>query len=982
MLKKPLTIAISSVLGLSTVAATGAFAEEAANNNDIREEIVTTGSRISRSELSAPTPLQVLDSVDIELVAQTNIGDLINQLPSAGQPLFNRTNSNFDNNNSGVVNIDYRDLGIARTLTLVNGRRFVAGVPGSSAVDLNAIPSAMIERVEVITGGASAVYGSDAVAGVVNFILKDDFEGVELNTRYQSTTEGDGQETVVDLLLGSNFDNDKGNAVFQISYTDQNAVFSRDRDATAIDAVSSVFFGGEPFEQTTPFLSSFPPQGRFDVSGTGSSADDFTFLPDGTLVDSFFTNGNDAMGRAPNGFNRSAFRTIAIPTERFLLSSNINYNFNDNVTAFFEGTYSNVTTQSRLEPFPLASDDIFTVGSGGLPLQYEDRAGNMINNPFLPQAIIDAATANGVDNIFFTRRLAEFGPRGSGNERQTFRGVIGLEGTIEDTSMRWDVSYNYGQSTQAQFSEGQIDVTSFRNALLSEVDPDTGAIRCVDVFAEADGCVPINIFGFNSVTQDALNYITAEQSRSARVTQSVFQANLTGTLTELPAGEMQFAVGYEYRKETSDARNDALTVRGLNSSNAIASVIGSFDVNEVYAELDIPIVNDGFVDYIGLGLAGRVSDYSTVGNTSTYEARLEVRPTENLTFRGSFARAVRAPNIDELFDPGGQTFAQVTDPCAGVTAATTGVVADNCRSIPEIAQRIADTGAFTLTQSELQGTSGFLGGNPNLEEEEADTYTVGFVYTPDFLPDSLNASLTLDYFDIDVEGAIVALDRTTVLNLCFDSPGLNNPLCSNVRRFDSTSPFAGALDEVDSTNDNIGSIVTSGVDVGFNLDFDLDSWSLPGSLGVSTVYTYLDDYVISTSLPDDAPDVEVGEIGNAEHRWNTSLRYTTDDLMVQLRVRYIGESRIEDQDLSDEDCASLQCFVDEVVYTDLQARYTFEDSPFGENLEVFAGFNNLFDEDAPIIPAGLTDSDTGTETNAGVYDAIGRSYYVGVKVNF
>ncbi len=974
--KNAIALAVGTTImfgGLNSIAYGQSVSED-----DGLEEVVVTGSRIQRADLTSATPVQVVGVEDIEFSALTNIGDLVNQLPSAGTPLFNRTNSNFDTNNSGVVNINFRDLGIARTLTLVNGRRFVAGVPGNSAVDLNTLPTALIEQVEIVTGGASAVYGSDAIAGVVNFKLKDDFEGIEISTRYEESDRGDGEETIIDFLAGSNFADDRGNATLSIIYTDQGSVFSRDRERTAIDSVSSVFFGGGVFEQTRPFFSSFPPQGRFDVSGTGSSADDFTFLPDGTLVNSFSSNGGD--GRGADGFNRSAFRTIAIPTERFIISSNIRYDINEKTNVFFEGSYANTETVSALEPFPLASNSIFTSGSGGLPLRYANSAGNQITNPFLPAEIIQAADSNGVDNIFFTRRLFEFGGRGAFNERQTYRAVFGLEGELAN-DLKWDVSFNYGQTTQAQRSQGQVDIRAFRQALLSEVNPDNGQIRCVDEFARADGCVPINIFGFNTVSQAALDYVSADQTRNAKVTQQILQANLTGKLFELPAGDLRFAAGIEYRNEESEAISDALTVRGLNSSNAIPNVIGEFDVTEVYGELDIPLVNEGFVDYIGLGFAARASDYSTVGSTSTFEGRLEIRPVESFTLRGSVSRAVRAPNVGELFNPGSQTFAQVSDPCAGVTAATAGVVADNCRANPGIAQRIAATGAFTLTQPELQGTTGFIGGNPELDEEEADTFTAGFVFVPGFLADSLNASLTVDYFDIEVNDAIFAVTQNNVLNLCYQSVGLSSPLCDNVVRFGTNSPFLGALDEVNSGSANVGSISTSGVDVAVRFDFSLDRFSLPGSLGVSTAYTYLDKFEI-VNLPDTPADNERGEIGNAENKFTTDFRYTSDNLSVALQLRYIGESRIEDQDLDDEACADIDCVTGGVLYSDIQTRYVFRESFFGNDVELFGGVKNITDEEAPIVAAGLSNSDTGVNTVAGVYDAIGRSYYIGAKVKF
>jgi len=438
----------------------------------------------------------------------------------------------------------------------------------------------------------------------------------------------------------------------------------------------------------------------------------------------------------------------------------------------------------------------------------------------------------------------------------------------------------------------------------------------------------------------------------------VLQANLSGKVIDAPAGAIQFAVGAEYRQEESEAISDPLTAQGLNSSNAIPNVIGEFDVTEVYGELDIPLVADSFVNYIGLAVAGRLSDYSTVGTTGTIESRLTIKPVDNLTFRGSLARAVRAPNVGELFNPGSQTFAQVSDPCNGITAASTGIIADNCRSNADIAARIASTGAFTLTQSELQGTTGFIGGNPNLAEEEANTFTVGLVYIPEFLPESLNASITLDYFDIEVEDAIFAISQNNVLNLCFESVGL----------------------EVNSGSANVGSIATSGVDLAVNLDWD--SNALPGTFNFTTAYTFLDEYEV-VNLPNTPADNEAGEIGNAENRWTSSIRYTTDKLSVQLQVRFIGESRIEDQDFDDETCATIECVADAVVYSDIQARYSFGESSFaGGRFEVFGGIRNMFDEEGPLLPAGLTDGDTGVGTNGAVYDAIGRSLYVGGKVKF
>ncbi len=990
--KKALPLAIS--MGLMAAAGMPAMvlAQPAATDEEL-EEVVVTGSRIARSSLDSGTPLQVLTDQDIALSAEVNIGEYLNQLPSMGQPLFNRTNSNFDINNSGVVNIDLRDLGIERTLTLVNGRRFVAGVPGSSAVDLNAIPTPMIERVEVTTGGASAIYGSDAIAGVVNFLLKDDFEGLEFSSRYEETAESDGEENDISLLMGANFAGDRGNAVVYVGYTDQGAIFSRDRDISAIDAVAPVAIGGDRvFGQVKPFFSSFPLQGRFDVGredadGNRATSLNYTFLPDGTLVDRFDTNGTSGVA---DGFNRNGFRTIAIPTERTLLSTNIHYDINDNVTAFLEGTYSAIDTKAELEPFPLDSDDIFEANSsGGIPLMYENSNGDMISHPFMPDEILNAALASAatndnVDGVRFRRRLAEFGPRNATNERETFRFATGLQGNL-DSGWRWDLSYTFGRTTQAQVSEGNVDITAMRNALLSEEDPDNpGQFRCVSAEARALGCVPANVFGFNSISQEAIDYISADKSRNATIEQKVYQLNVSGELFELPAGPLQLAVGIERREEDSRAINDALTVRGLNSGNAAPNVIGEFDVDEFYVEFNVPLLSDTFIDYLGFGSAARVSDYSTVGATDTWEARFEARINDDWLLRTSRARAVRAPNIDELFDPGTETFAAVVDPCRGVTATTSGLVADNCRSIQAIAERIADTGSFNLSQAELQGTGGFQGGNPDLVEEKADTFTFGFVHTPTYLPEWMESSIAVDFWDIEVEDAIQLITRNNTLLLCYNSTDFpNNRFCDNITRFGPDDAQRGALDEVDAGEANVGKLAIRGLDVEFNVDFDLQALGLgvPGDFSVRTVYTNLDEYNVF-NLPGARSDDESGEIGTANHRWNTTLRYQLDDLSVQWQVRYIGESRIDDVDLDTEDCLTLTCHTGAVTYSDIQVRYQLPTTVGGATLQLYGGIENAFDEEAPVISGGLFDNDTGTETNAGTYDVIGRSYYLGFRASF
>ena len=1017
------------------------YAQSSAEEDETIEEVVVTGSRILRSELSAPTPLQIMSAEDIEVGAETNIGEFLNQLPVAGEPALTRTGTGFSTAASGQTSIDLRDLVSTRTLTLVNGRRHVAGVPGSSAVDFNAIPSALVERVEVITGGAAAVYGSDAIAGVINFIYKRDFEGVDFRMKYGATAEhGDDQDTDISMLVGSNFEDGKGNAVFFLGYSDQGAVYSRDRERTRLDAVAN---RSDPLgPRNLPTCSSGPPQGRFDVDGArGGTSANWTYDADGNLQDSFDASDPGA-DDCENGFNRSAYRTIAIPTERLLMGGNTHWNLSDSTRMFFEGTWVSTRTFSRLEPFFLNVEDAFpsddiNVDAHGMPLEYEDSSGNMINNPFIPAEVLAAANAsvtaraaaNAADPddalhsgyIGVVRRLVEFGPRTADSERRTTRIVFGLDGEFND--WRWDLSLNYGQTTQEQISGGRLDLNALRNALLAEEDPTTADdpndpddtdYRCVNPVARGQGCVPIDLFGgIGSIgpvltsrgLRDPRPYITADTNIIAKIEQRILQGNITGNIMELPAGPVGVAFGFEMRKEKSNDDRDSLSARGLGSGNAIPSVRGQFDVNELYAEINVPLLGDGSVTTLNFGAAGRMSDYSSIGNVSSFEARLEAVPfptfLPSLRLRFGHAQPVRSPNIDELFAAAGETFAQVNDPCVGVGAAGTDednnvnpVVGDNCRSIAAVARRIAtpipdpaDSNAkantFQVTQAELQGTSGLVGeGNMNLEKETGITTTLGFTYGFSW-GDSVDGSIAMDWFDIEVDDAIQAISQNNTLDLCYKSVGLSDPLCGNIERFVTT----GALKQVDTQVINSALLTTKGVDILVSLNMDAETLiGMPGYLDAGLNWTLLNQYSL-VPLPGQPVDEDVGEIGNAEHRWNANISWIPNDAWAfRMQVRYIGESRLDDNSHNETACAGYAsgCLVDPVIYTDLRLSHNIMDR-FGPGsvTEIFFGLENALDTEPPILGAGLSGagSDTGTETNADVYDAIGRSWYLGFKVN-
>ena len=923
------------------------------------EEIVVTGSRIARpANIDAPTQVTTIGQEQIEQSGLTNVADILRTVPSFGVPALSTTNSNFLTSGAGVNTLQLRNLGEDRTLVLVNGRRQVSGVPGSAAVDFNTIPVQMIERVEVITGGASAIYGSDALAGVINVILRDDFEGVEFGYQYGQSGEGDLESHAPYVLAGSNFAEGRGNLTMLVSYDQQGAVYSRDRDRTQVDDIALCLLTDIPADCQTelaPFYSGFGEFGRFIIPSV--EGQEFTVStgigPDGAVV----PFDSDLFG-----FNRQALRTISVPTERFLVAANMRYEFTPNIEGYLEATYASTNTTSRIEPFPLGNEDIGLTGIS-------------IDNPFVPEDIRDAAIAAGDTEIGFARRLTEIGNRGTSGERELTRVVLGARGDVF-SNWRWDAYYSYGETRQHERSTGDVSVPRFQ-AALDAVDLDgnpatTDDIVCADPVAVAEGCVPINLFGLGSISPEAADYVRLGTERHSNIRQDIVGATISGPVFEMPAGPLSAVVGIEHRREEATDIPDPAVQAGLVAGNIEQVTSGEYDVTEGFIEIEAPLVRDlPFANEITVGAAYRYSDYSTIGETEAYTGRISWEPIESLRFRAQYARAVRAPNIGELFAPAGENFAPVADPCNGVTAATPGVVADNCRSIPEIAARIAATGSFTLTQAEIQGTGGFTGGgNPDLQPEIADSYNIGVVWDSDLGPGRLLASL--DYYQIEIESVIDVIDRQQSLDLCFNSVNFPNEFCNALVRDAAGAAFQqGELLEVNSGFLNEGNLETSGIDfaLAYTFPFEAGGWLSPGSeLSLRANYTHLLDF---EQTQFGTADDLAGEIGFSEDKLQAGAELSTGPLTVSWETTYFSDAK------PDNDPASLFYFdVGEYIVHDLQVGWNVGDT--GAN--IYFGVDNVFDEDPAVILSGVPGNTTGTDTNAGVYDPIGRRFYVGARL--
>jgi outer membrane receptor protein involved in Fe transport len=801
-------------------------------------------------------------------------------------------------------------------------------------------------------------------------------------------------------------------------------VYSRDRSRSRVDQISYAGRYGyaatesDFFRLIKPFYSSFAPSGRFfspDWDGDGAPDTSNRFV--NGQAECWSTNGSASC--PARGFNRSDFRTIAIPTERYLAAISGSYEIVENHSAFVEATYASTQATTEIEPFPLSSDAIFPT-SFQMPIEHafftDDGEGGItrtiVRNPLVPSFLFDTrfrdvdgdpdtplqevpnsidSDGDGLRDVYFTRRMSEIGNRGSVADRDTFRVVGGMQGSFLDNAWNYDAFYAYGQTKEAQTSSGQVNVLNFKFALdavpdLEDIDGDgdTAEAICASADARAQGCVPANIFGAGAMSAAAAKYISAPSLLTTFTSQKVAGLNISGEPFELWAGPLGVAFGAEYREEYARSEFDALQQSGLNAGNAIPRTEGDFHVMEEYFEVNLPLLNDvPFAEQLDFRGAMRFSDYSTVGNTQSWNAGLEWAPISSIRFRAIRAESMRAPNINELFSPPSQDFPTgLIDPCLGVTATSTGTVAENCRAAPGVNANIAANGAFALTQADVQGVSGFNRGNPNLEEEKGKSWTAGVVIQPEGIAVLEDFSFTVDYFDIEVEDAIVSTPRQFILDQCYS----NGNLCEFITRRPAAAGgvSAGSLEFIDSGVTNSGGLATEGVDLTVTYNNEVG----PGDFRARLSYTHLlDGYV--TPLPGSDNDVFAGEVGGSEDRAFLQLGYNWGDVGITWGINYIGKAYLDDQFLIntvkefDEDGEPVSYWdaetisVDEVIYHDVQVTW----SP-GDIVELYIGATNLFDEDPAPIYSGLPGNDTGTETEAGTYDPVGQRFYAGIRAKF
>jgi outer membrane receptor protein involved in Fe transport len=914
------------------------------------EEVVVTGSRIKRKDFTSISPLVTLDAEQITLSGVTAIEDLVNEAPQL-VPFNNRSSNNPGN---GVSSLNLRGLGSNRTLVTLNGRR-MAPSDSFGAVDVNVIPSQLLKRVEIVTGGASTVYGSDAIAGVVNFILDDEYEGLEVTAQYDAFEEGDGE--VADISLAFGFGNDRGHLTGFLNYQDREPVFAGDRAFTEVSLRES--FSAPPFGQLVPQGSGTTPAGRIvfpraSLPGGGPPVQ-ITFAADGTPT---------AVGPDSANYNFQPDNYLQVPLRRNTAALFGNYQLNDRVKAFGEVLYSETSSSQQLAPPPAFVNALVNLDN---PLLTPEQAA-LFASQYDPDG-------DGLAQFAFGRRLVETGPRQGDREADTLRVVLGLEGDI-NAQWDWQATYSTSQVRGKPVTGNAVFASRFEQGLLA--DPATG-----ECFDSSGGCVPFNPFGL-TISEDAADFLRAgDITDSFSVDEDIVSLIVTGDAFELPAGPVGIAAGLEWRELSSSSDPDPNFIgAGVLGALAAAPLSGTTDVAEVYVEALVPILaNQPFAEYLGLEVGYRYSDYKFSGVADNWKVGVDWAPVSSLRFRAMLQRAVRAPNIDELFAQAAAQPTNLLSPEADFCAASADPVGRGVTDLC-IAQGIpaAQIGVYEPTPdiglTEFRG-----GGNTELDPETGDTLTAGVVYQPAWAED---LSVSVDYYRIEIDNAIGEIGLAGALDLCAQSNNPDSQFCSPVVRGPS-----GDISEYTNPQFNLATLRAEGIDLALNYRFDLwEGLALPDSDAYMTLQV-LFNYAMENTVQSTPTDAEIdcaGYYGGAcrlgptlfqivpEYRGSTRLTYYSGPLSLALNWRWVGD--IENHlDITCEQSPQF-CYPSELgnlgdhSYLELSGRFEF-----GERAEVYGGVSNIFEEEPPLMGLGAIQSNTAPA----LYDVFGRRFFVGLR---
>jgi outer membrane receptor protein involved in Fe transport len=952
-----------ALLGFTTfVGALAAPTAVWAAEERVTEEVVVTGSRIERSVTDEAIPVVALTAESFTNQGFTNIADLATSLPQFA-PAFgeSRTQSTFSGvATSGLNRANLRNAGTVRTVTLINGRRVPGGSATSPAVDFNTFPTANIERIEIMTGGASAIYGADAMAGVVNIITKKDFDGFDVELSYgESYDEGDNENPNASILWGNTFDNG-GHSLITFQYTEQGQVSCEDRELCKYDF--------------SWFAPKTPVRGPATFSGVGIGGR--FFLPSGASVTTRNGSMTDANGNlipfatTIDGYNRNADRDIAIPTDRTMAAAEVYYPIADNVRIFGEINYGEAEIDSRFEGHPFQSQ---AAGSlvGGRPGAPGLQATIPIDNPFMPATFRNTVLAQNpaATSITWWQRFNIFETRGADSRRDTTRLAAGFQGELDDlftfgSDWNWEASYVWGKTQEDLNTEGLVGTDRLYDSLRVEADPlNPGQFRCADAGARAIGCVPVNVFnGPSGYTQAMKDFLQVDAATRGESELKNAVAWMSGSVYELPAGDINVAFGAEWRTFSGFRDYSYLINNALATGNQISDIDDAeIETTEAYVETVVPILSEApFAYSLEVEGALRYSDTEDLGSDNTYKLGASWAPIEGLRFRVMQATAVRAPTPGELSGIG-QTFGVIQDPCTAARRNNNPTRAANCTADGVPAN-------YAPGQIIEQSVAGLTGGNPDLEQEEGETLTYGIVWTPTFLE---GFSLTVDRFELEITDAISSVARQAATNLCYDTT--NRLYCEVLTR--GTSPLLpGATYVLTAVNEqlqNINEYDIRGVDVALDYVFGLESF---GDFNANLLYTMYDkaEQVQPTgdtlNLLNKAGGSTVDQ-GFIKHTAVLNLGWRLDAINANWNMRYIGPAEMG---FGTSGAGFPQ--LDSKLYHNAHAGYDF-----GERSQVYVGVNNVFGEEPPYMASGASGTQA-LDTVPGYYDVFGRTWYAGVKI--
>lgn len=972
--------AVRRVLVLSALAAASGVgaqaraqqAEPAQAEAEALATVTVTGTRIQRRDYEAPSPVVTVGSDLLDQSGTVQLETVLNQLPQLVPSLTTTSNNPSARGGAGQALVDLRGLDTVRTLVLLNGTRLMPTFTNGQ-VDLNQVPAALIENIEVLTGGASSVYGSDAIAGVVNVRLRENFQGVQLDAQYGQTEESDGETLNVDLLIGGNFAEERGNMVLALSYDDREAILSADRDFARVSLGPDL----------QPFGSVTIPEGRYDIT--------LTNLPSQAAVDAVFAQYGVAPGTVaattPLGFNAAGTLFGTSPVANFqgdtsdpgFNPQSFSYNFapvnylqlpltRRQIAGFgtydlVEGAAGSAEAYARLSYTTYeAEQQLAATPITGLTVP--------VTNPNIPAdlAAILASRPDPGAPFTFRRRTLESGERIATNNYDVVQGLVGVRGgfAFAQRDWSWDVFASWGRTETTESQLGNISFSRIQGLLDGEDLPGCPAAE-------------FNPFGLGTISPSCAQAIAIRATNVVEIEQENIVGAVTGPIFELPAGPLQWALGAEYRNTKGEFRPDEFLASGdVVGFNAQTPQSGRVGVTEYFTEFAVPLLRDlPAVQTLDLELRYRYSDYNVSGGVDTYAGALTWAPVDTVSLRGSYNRAVRAPSIEELFLPPQENFPLYVDPCNAGSAVRSGPNAAAAEALCQ-AQGIPAAALGTFAQPNPQ-VRAIEGGNLALDPESADTYTVGVVWQPDF--QSFGLRTALDYWRYDIDETIGTVSANSAINRCFNDVGANpgfdpaNQWCQLFFRLPN-----GEITDVQETQQNLGKLRAEGIDM--QVDYTVPLGERWGRLNVNFLVTRLLDWRFQEDEVSPFGQFEgtiTTDVAEAFPKWKGMINLGWDwrQFGFTWNARYIDGMRVVNDDaLGSPVTEGLAARVPSFDYHRLTARW----SPL-DTFDVVLGVDNVFDESPPIY---TDDSGAGQQANTdpSTYDILGRRYFVSARYRF